>query len=318
MEISFLHQHQVDKDFWNKGINNPTQLYEFSYTKSSKFTMPIFLIIKTEKHFFKWQFYLVGTSLFRYIEIISEPNILETDLLNKALKEIIKRFSPFKVLFYAITLSKMTNRTFFEMNKFNRIYDFGSSIVDLSLPEEQLFQNIHPKHRNSIKKAEKDGVVIFEDTTLIGIREFHKIAIETYKRSNKRGLDINYLIKHFNALKDSKNIRIFFAKKENVIQAGAIFLVSNNMSIYWHGASINNPSSGSTNLLHWEAIKIFKSAGLKFFDLGGLSLNTSDEKAQSISRFKIRFGGEVKMFYGGVKIINKFKNYLFEVIKKWK
>jgi len=24
------------------------------------------------------------------------------------------------------------------------------------------------------------------------------------------------------------------------------------------------------------------------------------------------------MFYGGVKIINKFKNYLFEVIKKWK
>jgi len=81
-----------------------------------------------------------------------------------------------------------------------------------------------------------------------------------------------------------------------IIQAGAIFLVSNNMSIYWHGASINNPSSGSTNLLHWEAIKIFKSAGLKFFDLGGLSLNTSDEKAQSISRFKIRFGGEVKCF----------------------
>ena len=38
--------------------------------------------------------------------------------------------------------------------------NFGTYIIDLSLPENELFVNLHSKHRNVIKKAERDGILI--------------------------------------------------------------------------------------------------------------------------------------------------------------
>lgn len=314
MKVEIFEKDQIVPDEWNLGIENPTQLFEFANT-GGKFSIPYFLIIKDKDIIFKWQFFVIGFRYFRYINIVSEPNIQTTELLDIAFKEILREFNPFKVIFYSITLSKFTNMDFLELNNFNEIYRYGSSVLDLTQNEDVIFSNIHSKHRNVIKKAQKEDVGVFEDTSEQGIYDFYKIGVETYARSNKEALEIAYLLKYFFALNKTGNIKIFFAKKDNVIQAGAIFLVSKHMSIYWHGASINNCATGSSNLLQWEAIKYFKQNGTKIYDFGGCS--DLDEKAKSISRFKSRFGGMTFNYIGFIKINNILKNMLFIFIKNF-
>ncbi|MEO0224814.1 MAG: peptidoglycan bridge formation glycyltransferase FemA/FemB family protein, partial [candidate division WOR-3 bacterium] len=175
---------------------------------------------------------------------------------------------------------------------------------------------IHPKHRNSIRRAEKGGVNIFEDTSEDGIIKFQKMSEITYGRSNKQPLSLNYLLKYYNSLKNTKRIRIFFAEKDSVLQAGAVFLTSDYMSIYWHGASINSPFPGASNLLNWKVMNIFKNEGVKLYDFGGVSLELENKKAQSISFFKERFGGEIRYYYGGELVLNNIKNILYKFMKK--
>ena len=129
MKVEIFEKDQIVPDEWNLGIENPTQLFEFANT-GGNFSVPYFLIIKDKDIIFKWQFFVVGFRYFRYINIVSEPNIQTTELLDIALKEILREFNPFKVIFYSITLSKFTNMDFLELNNFNEIYRYGSSVLD--------------------------------------------------------------------------------------------------------------------------------------------------------------------------------------------
>ena len=312
MKVEIFEKDQIVPDEWNLGIENPTQLFEFANT-GGKFSIPYFLIIKDKDIIFKWQFFVVGFRYFRYINIVSEPNIQTTELLDIAFKEILREFNPFKVIFYSITLSKFTNIDFLELNNFNEIYRYGSSVLDLTQNEDAIFSNIHSKHRNVIRRAQKENVQILEDTSEQGIYDFQKITIETYARSNKSSLKVEYLLRYFFALNKTNRIKIFFAKHDGIIQAGAIFIISDNISIYWHGGSINNCILGSSNLLQWEAIRYFKKNGIARYDFGGCSFG-EDEKSISINRFKDRFGGELRYYFGGILVYRPFLNAIFRAI----
>ena len=312
MKVEIFEKDQIVPDEWNLGIENPAQLFEFANT-GGKFSIPYFLIIKDKDIIFKWQFFVIGFRYFRYINIVSEPNIQTTELLDIAFKEILRAFNPFKVIFYSITLSKFTNMDFLELNKFNEIYRYGSSVLDLTQNEDTIFSNIHSKHRNVIRKAQKEGVEIYENTSEQDIYDFQKITVETYARSNKVPLGIGYLLKYFHALSKTDRIKVFFAKHNGIIQAGAIFIVSDNMSIYWHGSSINNCILGSSNLLQWEAIRYFKKNGIIWYDFGGCSFG-EDEKTMSINRFKDRFGGKLQYYFGGIFVRRKLLNIIFQAI----
>ena len=301
MKVEIFEKDQIVPDEWNLGIKNPTQLFEFANT-GGKFSVPYFLIIKDRDIIFKWQFFVVGFRYFRYINIVSEPNIQTTELLNIAFKEILRAFNPFKVIFYSITLSKFTNIDFLELRNFNEIYRYGSSVLDLTKNEDEIFSNIHSKHRNVIRRAQKEGVY-----------DFQKITIETYARSNKPSLTAKYLLKYFFALSKTGKLKIFFAKYHDTIQVGAIFIISDNMSIYWHGGSINHCVLGASNLLQWEAIRYFKKDGITQYDFGGCSFS-EDEKAISINRFKDRFSGELRYYFGGIFVYRKLLNIIFQTI----
>ena len=62
---------------------------------------------------------------------------------------------------------------------------FGSHVVDLSLDVDTLFSKVHSKHRNVIKKAQKDGVVIEKGNDDWFIEEYARIDVDTWKRSNR-------------------------------------------------------------------------------------------------------------------------------------
>ena len=251
---------------------------------------------------------------FRYIYILSEPNLLDEDLIVEVFNRIIHNYKPFRIDFYSIPLSKFPFYAVLEKVGFNKIYSYSSVQIDLMKEEQEIFSEIHPKHRNKIRKAKKGGVKVFEDTSLEGLKNYHKLAEITYKRSGKKPPSFGYLLNHFKALAEKRYLRIFFAEKDGELQSSAICLVCPELAIYWHGASKNKPFPGASNLLHWEIMKRLKEEGVKKYDFGGI--NWTDAKAASISKFKARFGGKEIPFYGGYAIYNSFRDRLYNILIK--
>lgn len=169
---------------------------------------------------------------------------------------------------------------------------FGSHVIDLSLDEDTLFSKIHSKHRNVIKKAEKEGVVIEKGVNSKLIADYHSIDIQTWQRSNRSATGEDSIKKTIDSLKD--NVIIYMAYKDGEPQSGAIFFYNKAMCYYMHGANKNNPLTGSGNLLQWQAIKDMKSQGVKKYSFVGCRINEDeDSKYHGIQRFKERFGGDL-------------------------
>ena len=190
---------------------------------------------------------------------------------------------------------------------------FGSHVIDLSLDEDKLFSNIHSKHRNVIKKAEKDGVVIEHGTSEKLIEDYHKIDIQTWERSSRKASGEDSLRGMVNMLKD--NIIIYMAYKDGEPQSGAIFFFNKVMCYYMHGANKHNPLTGSGNLLQWQAIKDMKAAGVQKYSFVGCRINEDENsKYHGIQRFKERFGGGLIQGYVFKMILNGFYYHLFGII----
>lgn len=187
---------------------------------------------------------------------------------------------------------------------------FGTYLVDLSLSEDELFRNLHSKHRNVIRKAQSDGIVVEHgpDKAIDAIN----LMQETFSRQNKvSGLGLS-MIKQMEPLGDM--VDYWIAKDtEGGLQGSAIFFWNKGGSCYYmHGGSTAHTKPGAMNLLMWEAMKCMKERGVKTFDFVGARLTTEPgSKLEGIQRFKSRFGAEMKVGYMFRTIVNKPYYFLY-------
>jgi lipid II:glycine glycyltransferase (peptidoglycan interpeptide bridge formation enzyme) len=63
-------------------------------------------------------------------------------------------------------------------------------------------------------------------------------------------------------------------------------------------------------LLHWEDILYFKANGFKVYDLGGVSMDTTNQDRQAINKFKECFGGILVKEYNSLIPVSP-KGYLY-------
>ncbi len=196
----------------------------------------------------------------------------------------------------------------------NAVYaPFGSYIIDLSLDEKALWDNLHSKHRNVIRKAKKEGVEIREGKKFS--RRAYGLIKEAQIRSGNSSVSIDYFEKLVGSLGDW--IKIFVAFYKNEPQGCAVMPYSKFGAFYLYGGSCSKPFTGSLNLLHWEALRYFKSIGVKYYDFTGARLAPEkDSKLEGIQRFKSRFGGELKRGYLWKLTVNNRKYFLYKNLLK--
>lgn len=193
---------------------------------------------------------------------------------------------------------------------------FGSHVIDLSLSDEMLLANMHSKHRNSIRRAERNGVVIVSGGHEL-IEDYTRIDRETWNRSNRSSYGNNFFTTIIDRLKE--NATIYISYKDDIPQSGACFFYNKSMSYYMYGASIDNPEPGAANLLQWKAILDMKSKGVERFSFVGCRINEDeDSKYHGIQRFKERFGGELIQGYMFKCILNRRKYKLFKMLYRLK
>ncbi len=193
---------------------------------------------------------------------------------------------------------------------------FGSHVIDLIHSEDELLSNMHSKHRNSIKRAERNGVVVVSGGREL-VEDYILIDEETWGRSNRSSYGRDFFSNILDCMKDESII--YVAYKDGIPQSGACFFYNKSMCYYMYGASINNPEPGSANLLQWRAITDMKSKGVEKFSFVGCRINEDeDSKYHGIQRFKERFGGELVRGYMFKTILCDWRYELFNLLYKLK
>ena len=194
---------------------------------------------------------------------------------------------------------------------------FGTYYINLqSQTEETLFGNIHTKHRNVIKNAEKNNVVIKYGEECI--EEFYLLYRQTMQRSNMYCQSISYFKDFYTYL--PKNTICGVAYSNNIPQ-GALFMPYTLLgAFYLYGASAEKIAvNGAINYLHWNTIKLLKQLGIKRYDFVGTRLSdVSGTKLEGIQQFKKRFGAELEEGFLWKADLNKNKCEFYDALLKLK
>lgn len=177
--------------------------------------------------------------------------------------------------------------------------------INLNLPVDEIWRTqIHLKHRNVIRKAEKNGLEFHVDRDLKFLKEFRLLYEQRMKCLNADGFyffnDVFY-----NKLVENLKGRIFIAYVtygNKIISAALIF----QYGLYGHyhlaGSDQQYWDLYPNNFLIYSAIKYLKGENMEIFNLGGGTNRTPDN---SIFKFKRRFSNSVRDFYIGKCILDE-------------
>lgn len=192
-------------------------------------------------------------------------------------------------------------------------------VLDLSKSEEELMMDMRKNTRYSIRKAEKMGITIVSTTGMESFDQFWEIFTDAVVRNKWTAYSRGYVEKEFELFAKQNMARMFFSIYDNKPIAAAIFTYFNGHSVYHHSGSLTQYRDiPSTYLLQWEAIKYAKSAGMKYFNLWGVSPEDDKEHPwYGLSLFKRGFGGEeVQTVHAHDMIIYPFA-YATRVYENW-
>lgn len=194
-------------------------------------------------------------------------------------------------------------------SNFENLKSGQTSMVDLSLEDDYIFNKIiHSKRRNMIRKAKKSGIEIKKYFTVEGIEQFWPILDKLHLKLGYKNLKRQYYYDLMNGLGGKNKAFILIAQKGNMPISGVFIVGNKNYMIYYKGASVYGvKNEGQGELLQWEAIKLSKSIGTKYYDL----CNLDKINLPAIYKFKTGISNNIihypkfSKYSIGYKVLNK-------------
>lgn len=171
---------------------------------------------------------------------------------------------------------------------------YGSYVIDLQQPEEILWRNVSKTSRQNITAAQKDGVLVREGMELLD--PAYDLILETFRRS-KMGFMSRDSFRQF-ALSLGENCKVLVAEHQGVPQSYSFFAFS-MPSAYWiYGGNIQGQHPGAMKLLQWEAIRLFRTLGVRKYDFFGARIDPpKGSKQEGINKMKKHLGASLSQGY---------------------
>jgi len=197
-------------------------------------------------------------------------------------------------------------------------------IVDLSVSEAHILEQMKQKGRYNIRLAEKKGVTVekFQHSMtnakcLAAIEDFYRLLSETTKRDGFSGHGIDYYKNMLDVLGDSA--KLYVAKYNGEVISAAIVTYFGKVATYYYGVSSNSHRNVmAPYLLHWEIMRQAKKKGYTSYDLFGIA-PTGKEKGhiwEGVTAFKRKFGGsEVSYALPQELVFNRIWYFIYRVYK---
>jgi len=175
-------------------------------------------------------------------------------------------------------------------------------LVDLNKTEKELWQEVHPKGKNKIRRAEKEGTKFKE---LINSEErdtSYNILQEVYSRAQLPLHDKSMFEAAYKILHTKGMIKYFGAIYEGKIIGTIVMLCYRDRIFDWYAGSYQKYYKNRPNdLLPWEVFLWGKRNGYKVFDFGGAG---KPGVPYGVRDYKKKFGGEFVNF-GRYEKVNK-------------
>ncbi len=187
-------------------------------------------------------------------------------------------------------------------------------VINLKASEEELLSLMHHKTRYNIKVAEKNELTFVEEDNF---EAFWKLLKQTSEKDKFYTHERDYYVKLLDYFKSGDmQARTYFIKKDNAYLSGMIMLTYGDSVYYLHGAMDRDyKSMMAPYLMHWEAMKLFKSRGFMFYDFWGID----SKKWPGVTRFKLGWGGNQIEYPGSFDLpISKFWYSVYKFARKFK
>lgn len=186
------------------------------------------------------------------------------------------------------------------MKQISEVIDLGKTIaIDLSSPEI-IWENIHSKNRNMIRKAEKNSIEIKHGKGMDLLEKFMEIYNKTMDKDHAEAyyyFKLPFYESIHNDLYD--NYEMFYAEYEGKIIAMSIMIFANGrLNYHLSGSEIEYRNLAPSNLLLYKAALWGCEQGMKTFHLGG-GVGSGED---NLYKFKAAF--------------NKISDYQFSIGKQ--
>lgn len=184
-------------------------------------------------------------------------------------------------------------------------------LIDLTLPEPELWKAVHSKRKNQIRRAEKEGCTVQVATAISDLNVSYTILQEVYHRAKLPLPPVS----HFEALLTQSNayggLRLFTVVHENQIIACMFCIVQGTwLYDYYAGAFRHAYKKFPNDLLPWAVFQWAKKQGYTQFSFGGAG---KPGVPYGVRDYKKQFGGA---FVNFGRYEKSHSGYLFELIKK--
>lgn len=172
-------------------------------------------------------------------------------------------------------------------------------IVDLSVPEEQLWNGLEGRARTAIRKARKEGVDV-----RLGTRADLGVYLDLHAITCARtGVDPHpaaYFEVLFERFLEASELIVLVAERAGEVIAARNFGSYKGAGNTWTAAGTAAAGPlGANSLLQWEAMRRLREAGAEFCDSGEAFPGFSEAKQRGLSDFKRSFGGRLYPYYRG-------------------
>lgn len=194
-------------------------------------------------------------------------------------------------------------------------------VLDLSASEEELLKNMHQKTRYNIRVAQKKGVKIRIGEDAEYLKTYLGLYFDTTKRQGYYGHNEIYHTKVWETFSKSNQVKFVIAEYQKTPAVAWMLLIFNDTLYYPYGGSSHlYREVMASNLVAWEAIKLGKKLGLKYFDMWGALGPDANPKDPwfGFHRFKQGYGGRLVEYLGSFDLVSdRILYYAFNSIDKF-
>jgi hypothetical protein len=177
-------------------------------------------------------------------------------------------------------------RRFHRASQAERLLNIATYAIDLELPEEALWQNLGPKSRNVIRKAEDNHTKFVVD---LSFNQFMAYFYKFYQKiAAKNALDVPKF-RTLERMYENKDIILVcaFDGHDKPVLSNIVY-VTQCKAFYMYGAGDAEVGAGVGQFAQWKSIFHLKRLGYSWYDLGGVKFQSSTD---GVHKFKKSLGG---------------------------
>ncbi len=194
---------------------------------------------------------------------------------------------------------------------------FGTYINHLQdHTDEELLFTYDPKYRKAVNAAAKGGAEVRFGWSEFA--SFYNLYSQTTTRAGIHCDAVNYFETLYNCLGDEHlDCGVVYDNQQPI--GSILMLYSGYAALCTHaGSGGESKLYGAIKLLHYEMMKRMKARGVKYYDLVGVRIGSTNESLEGVFRFKKGFGGVLKEGYLWKTDIAPLKSKMYDLLLKLK